>query len=125
MQNMTGGIFLQMTLPLLSPDKFNAVLSSAIDGTIQEFLGFNTLKALQNELKTKHDISRDELPYRIRTMFDILETKFKVRGAQTMGPLIAERFYMKLGLPFHSHEAYRLVDYIEEAKTKLSYPRFQ
>ena len=107
------------------PHDFNRVLCSAISDTIQEFLGFNALLALNEELRTKHNVSSDELPYRMTTIYDILERKFRVKGAKTIGPLIAERFYMKLGIPFHNHEGYRLLDYVEEAKIKLTFPKFQ
>jgi len=107
------------------PYDFNCVLCSAIEDTIQEFLGFNVLLALHEELRTKHSVSSDELPYRMTTIYDILERKFGVKGARTIGPLIAERFYTKLGMPFHNHEGYRLLDYVEEAKVKLTFPKFQ
>ena len=107
------------------PHDFNGVLCSAINDTIQEFLGFKVLQALREELRTKHSVSSDELPYRMTTIYDVLERKFGVKGAKTIGPLIAERFYRKLGIPFHNHEGYRLLDYVEEARIKLTFPKFQ
>jgi hypothetical protein len=101
------------------PD-FSDTLCSAIDETILEVLGHTARDTLYAVLKTKYDISRDELPYRTEAMYHVLETNFGVFGAKTVGPQIARKFYKKLGLTFYEHQAYTLVDYVEDAKTKLS-----
>jgi uncharacterized membrane protein len=103
-----------------APSDFNGTLCSAIDDTIVEVLGHAVLDALYHVLKTQHGITRDELPYRTETIYHILENAFGVRGARTVGTRIAERFYRNLGLSFYSHEGYTLLDYVEEAKTKLA-----
>ena len=102
------------------PCDFNHILCSTIDETTREFLGLSVLTALHEELRAKYDVGSDELPYRTETMYKILEDKFDVVGAKTIGPLIAERFYAKLGLDFHNHEGYSLLDYVQAAKSKLS-----
>jgi len=68
--------------------------------------------------RTKYAVTRDELPYRTDTLFQVLETTFGVPGARTVGTQIAKRFYEKLELAFHRHDAYTLVDYVEDAKNK-------
>jgi hypothetical protein len=99
---------------------FNQLLGSAIEDTIQEFLGLSILEALGSEMTTKYDISSEELPYRLETVYDILENKFRVVEAETIGPAIAANLYGKLGLPFHNHEGYSLPQYIRTAKSALS-----
>jgi uncharacterized membrane protein len=102
-----------------APD-FNTTLCSAIDDTIVEVLGHTVLDTLYVVLKTKYSVTRDELPYRTETMYQILETTFGVRGAKTVGTHIARKFYTKLGLSFYEHQGYTLLDYVEEAKAKLA-----
>ena len=97
---------------------FNETLSFAIDDTIREFLGTDVLLAVHEELRTKYDVSREGQPYRMDTIYEILENKFGIVGAKTIGPLIAEKFYEKLGLTFHNQEGYALFDYVQAAKTK-------
>ena len=107
-------------MPTITPSNFNKVLSLSIDETIREYLGVTVLNDLHKELKAKHDISSNEMPYRIETVYEILENSFQVKGAKTIGPLIAERFYKKLGIPYHNHEGYTLADYVERAKSFLA-----
>ena len=64
----------RVPLPVAAAHDFSTVLCSAINDTIQEFLGPGVLEDLHEELRTKYGVSSDELPY--RTMYDILETKF-------------------------------------------------
>jgi len=111
-----------MYLVKLLPHNFNDMLSSAIDDTIREALGQSVLNDLYANLRSKYDIGREELPYRTETIYEILENMVEVVGAKSIGPMIAERFYRKLGLPFYSHEGYTLPDYIQTAKTKLASP---
>jgi len=100
--------------------QFDRLISAAIQDTIQEFLGLSILEALESELKTKHNISSEELPYRLETVYDILENRFGVVGAEKLAPSIAKTLYGKRGLPFHNHEGYSLPHYIRTAKSTLS-----
>lgn len=103
-----------------TPHYFNDYLCSAIDDTLREVLGRSVLEALYEAMYNEYDITRDELPYRTETMFEILDTTFGVVGAKTVGTQIAGKFYTKLGIPFHVHDGYTLNDYVKLAKTKLS-----
>jgi len=98
---------------------FHQTLNSAINDAIQELLGAVDLWALRQELSTKYDISLEELLYRIETVYMVLETKFGVVGAKSIGPVIAEKFYDKVGLAFHEHPGYGLSDYVEDAKRRI------
>lgn len=99
---------------------FNDILCSAIEDTISDALGRGGLEGLYKYLKDHHEISRDELPYRIETMYSALEAPFGIFGAKTIGIRIARNFYAKLRLTFYEHEGYALQDYIETAKSKLT-----
>lgn len=98
---------------------FTEQIVSAIDNTVHELLGQRVLNALQEQLRTHHDIRPEELPYRLDTLYDTLENVSGVFGAKTIGYEVAKNLYAKLGLRFMETENYTLQDYIEQAK-KLS-----
>jgi len=106
-------------LELRIPD-FNNVICSAIDDTVREVLGERILHDMYETLGNQYGIGRDELPYRNDTMYQVLETKYSVPGANTMAPLIAEKLYAKLGLTFYVIEGYALRDYIRDAELKIT-----
>lgn len=92
-------------------------LSSAIDDTLREFLGVERRDKLYHDLRSEYDVTREELPYRSETLYQVLEADLGVIGAKTLGTTIAQKFYAKLGLSFHRHDSYTLDDYVEAVKT--------
>jgi len=93
-------------------------LVESIDETITDLLGRVVVDALYAHLQTFHSISRDEVPYRLDTLFAILE---RILGAssQTITKAIARKFYLKLGLEFTGNPGRTLLEYVDEAKMKL------
>ena len=87
-----------------------------------EALGHRGLTAVYDTLRDEYSISRDELPYRIDTLYQILEHVFGVYGAKTLGSVIAEKFYSSQRLLFHNHDGYSFQDYVQEAKSKINEP---
>ena len=59
------------------------------------------------------------MPYRIETLYEVLENSFNVYGAKTIVSDIARKFYSALGLEFHVHDGYSLSDYLKQAKKEL------
>lgn len=100
------------------PD-FDGKLRAAIDETIDDVLGKGVLGALHEHLAKRYDVTLDEIPYRLNTVFESLEVVFGVRGASAMGLMIARRFYSKIGLRFVHDENYGLEDYLQQAKKIL------
>jgi hypothetical protein len=99
--------------------EFNDEVKLAIDDAISAILGQQVLKALYAHLQEHYDITRDEIPYRLDTLFDALENTFGVKGALTLGRVIAKRFYARMGLQFVELGNYKLQDYLEDAKIDL------
>ncbi len=91
----------------------------SIDETITGLLSRGVVDALYAHLQTFHSISRDELPYRLDTLLSALEKIFGVRGAQTITNAIAKKFYLKLEIEFTPNPNRTLLEYVDEAKTKL------
>jgi hypothetical protein len=99
--------------------EFNDVLVESIDETITDLLSRTVIDALYAHLQTIYSISRDEVPYRLDTLFTTLEKIFGVRSSQTITKAIARKFYLKLGLEFIGNPSRTLLEYVDEAKMKL------
>jgi len=99
--------------------EFNSEVKYAIDGAIFSLVGGGVLAALYKNLKEHYDITPDEIPYRLDSVFETLEHTFGVKGARTLSRVVARRLYFRLNLQFVEKENYRLQDYLEDAKKKL------
>ena len=99
--------------------EFNSEVKRSVDGAIYVIVGQDVLRALYTHLKEHYDITPDEIPYRLDSMFETLEQTFGVKGARTLSRSIAKRLYFRLNLQFVETENYRLQDYIEQAKKEL------
>ena len=91
----------------------------SIDETITAILSRTVVDALYAHLQTVYSISRDEIPYRLDTLYTTLEKIFGVRSSQTITKAIARKFYLKLGLEFTGNPSRTLLEYVDEAKMKL------
>ena len=98
--------------------EFNDVLVESIDETITDLLSQAVVDALYAHLQTIYSISRDEVPYRLDTLFTALEKIFGT-SAQTITKAVAREFYLKLGLEFTGNPSRTLLEYVDEAKMKL------
>ena len=100
--------------------EFNEEVKAAIDDAISTLLGPQVVKALYVHLKEHYDITSDELPYRLDTLFDALEKTFGVKGALTIGQVIANAILCPNGLAIQEIGNYKLQDYLEDAKIELA-----
>jgi hypothetical protein len=107
-----------------TPKDFNDEVKQAIDGAIFGIVGQEVLRALHKHLREKYDVTPDEIPYRLDTLFGVLEDTFGVKGAKTLGNAIARRLYFRYNLQFGETEGYRLQDYVEQAKRQLAQRSF-
>jgi hypothetical protein len=98
---------------------FNEVLVESIDETITALLSRTVVDALYAHLQTNHSVSKDEMPYQLDTLFTTLSEIFGVRSSQTITNAISKKFYLKLGLEFTDHPSRTLLEYVDEAKSRL------
>lgn len=82
-------------------------------------LGANVLPSLYAALEKHYAVTRDELPYRLETMYWVLENVFGFRGSRIIEKHIVRKFYNKLGLSFGNVDGYTLKDYVEAARKKM------
>ena len=95
------------------------ILLESIDETIIELLSRAVVDALYVHLQTNYSLSRNELPSRLDTLINSLEKVFGVRGSLAITKAISKKFYRKLGLGFTDNPNRTLLEYVDEAKTKL------
>ncbi len=95
---------------------FNEILCQSTDETLAEPLGSKVLESLYNHLNEHFSVNRDELPYRLETMYAILDELFGVKGARTIGPQIAKRLCAKFNILFLDTPNCTLEMYVEKAK---------
>ena len=76
-------------------------------------VGASVLSSLYDALENYYSITRDELPYRLETLYSVLESVFGVKSAHTIEKRIVRRLYDILELPFTNVVGYTLEDYVE------------
>jgi len=99
-------------------EHFHVLLLESIDETITAMLSRTVVDALYAHLEKNYSISRDEIPYRLDTLFTTLEKIFGA-SSQTITKAIAREFYLKLRLEFTGNPSHTLLEYVDEAKMKL------
>jgi hypothetical protein len=98
--------------------RFNELLSESIEEAVKELLSSQVVEALYRHLEQQHAITRDELPYRLPTLYRVLEETFGIGGAKSIGKVAARKFYARMNLDFIDKSEYTFFDYIDEAKRK-------
>ena len=93
-------------------------MAESIDETITDLVGRVVVDALYAHLQKTHSISRNEIPYRLETLFTTLEKIFG-ESSQTITKAIGRKFYYKLGLEFTGNSSRTLLEYVNEAKMKV------
>jgi hypothetical protein len=79
---------------------FDGTLRKAIDEAILGIFGQGVRETLYRSLEEKYSVTTEALPYRVKSLWEILEHAFGYVGSRTVGRSIARLFYSKLGLPF-------------------------
>jgi DNA-binding MarR family transcriptional regulator len=95
------------------------VFLEAVDEVISEILGHDVLGSLYVALEKQYDVTKDEIPYRMDTVYKILREIFGVQGSTTLTERIVRRLYENLNLEFEEVDGLQLMDYVEIAKRKL------
>ena len=106
-------------LPKSRLQEFNELFCRAVDESISEILGANVRSSLYAALEKQYAVTRDELPYRLETMYAVLENVFGFRSSRIIENHIIRKFYHNLNLPFDTVDGYTLKDYVEAARKKI------
>jgi len=95
--------------------RFNEILVKSIDASIIELLGENVLSALNQYLTDRLDVTREELPYRLASLYTVLEEIFGFKGARTLQHRIAEHLSNEISVPLPDAADYTLQMYVQKA----------
>lgn len=98
---------------------FNDLLIASVEETISEILGARVTGAFWYHYQAFLGITREEMPYRLETLFQTLKGTFGV-GGETLGRSIVRKLYSKAGVPLIYVPDRSLVDYVEELKQTLA-----
>jgi len=98
---------------------FNALLVDSVDEAISEVLGSRVTSAFWHHYQAFLGITRDEMPYRLDTLFASLKGTFGV-GGETLGRHIVKKLYAKANAPLELKPDHTLAEYVEELKQILA-----
>lgn len=98
---------------------FNDLLIKSVEETISEILGASVTSAFWYHYQAFLGISREEMPYRLETLFQTLKGTFGI-GGETLGRSIVRKLYSKAGVPLNYVPDRPLADYVEELKETLA-----
>ena len=103
-----------------SSKNFNEEIQSVLDNTILRLLGREVLDSLYRLLRDQYDVTPDEVPYRLETVFHVLYDVLDEPGVQTIQMVTAKRLYERFSLTFVYLDNLRLQDYVKQAKEVLA-----
>jgi len=98
---------------------FNDLVVESVGETITEVLGGRVTSAFWYHYQAFLGITREEMPYRLDTLFSSLKGTFGV-GGETLGRRIVQKLYAKVGVPLNFAPDRPLTDYVEELKQILA-----
>jgi hypothetical protein len=96
--------------------RFNEILLRSIDAAITETLSTQVLTALYNHLAERYDITRDEIPYRLDSLYVALGQIFGFKAAKTLERKIAKHLCAEFNIEFPDTPDCTLSMYVEKAK---------
>ena len=102
-------------MPNNEPKNFNALLIDSVDETISGVLGSKINSELWTHYQAFLGITRDEMPYRVSTLFEFLNGTLGIAG-ETLGKVIVKKLYAKANIPLHYDPNRPLADYVEELR---------
>jgi len=111
---------LQELEELQSSKDFNKEVQSELNGAIVRLLGREVLESMYRHLRDHYDVTADEVPYRLDTVFHVLYDVLDEPGIETIQMIAAKRLYDKFALTFLYVDYFRLQDYVKQAKEVLA-----
>jgi len=102
-----------------SRTEFNDLLVDSVTEAISDVLGAKVNDAFWHHYRTHLGIAREEMPYRLDTLFAELKSAFGI-GGETLGRLIVKRLYAKTETPLKYVPGRPFAEYVEALKDILA-----
>jgi len=96
--------------------RFNEILIDSVESAIAEVLSPSVLKSLYKLLQDHYDVTPDEIPYRLETVYKCLADVFGVKGSRTLERQIAKRLCSAYGVKFLDTPECTLAIYVDKVK---------
>ena len=99
--------------------EFNDLLIDSVDEAITDVLGSRVTSAFWYHYQAFLGITRDEMPYRLPTLFESLRGTFGV-GGETLGRIVIRKLYVKAKVPLNYDPNRPSLEYVDELKQTLA-----
>jgi hypothetical protein len=96
--------------------RLNEIVIESVDKTISEVLSPKVLASFYKHLRERYGIISDEIPYRLETIYSVLDQLFGIKGARTIERRITKHLCNELGMTFLDTPDCTLPMYVEKAK---------
>jgi hypothetical protein len=80
--------------------RLNEVIIQSVDKAISEVLSPDVLASFYKHLTERYGIISDEIPYRLETIYSVLNQVFGIRGARTIERRITAHLCKELDMTF-------------------------
>jgi len=98
---------------------FNDWVVESVDEAIRDVLGPEITDKLWNHFQGLLGITREEIPYRLPSLFQYLNATLGIGGA-TLSLVIVKKLYAKAKVPLNYAPSRPLAEYIDELKQILA-----
>jgi hypothetical protein len=102
------------------PSSLANLLLDCISETLTDLLGTRVREAVYDYMERNCHVARNEIPEHLDDLFKLLERCFGARSMDVIGRAIARNLYSKLDLRFESVPKFRLIDYLERIRSRIS-----
>jgi hypothetical protein len=96
--------------------QFNELLIKSIDEAVTELWGEKGRDSLYQHLTEHYDITRDEIPYRLDSLYAAIEQTLGDKAAKILDYEIAKYLSRQISVPLPKTRNYTLQTYLLQAK---------
>ena len=100
--------------------EFDRLLVESVDESFALILGEIPKRALYASIEKNHGVAINRVPERVDDFTVALETLFGVPASRSIARVIVKRLYSELGLTYVERPDWRLPDYVNEAKSRMT-----
>jgi hypothetical protein len=100
--------------------EFDRLLVESVHESFALILGEIPKRALYASIERNYAVAISRVPERLDDFAEALETLFGVPASRSIARVIVKRLYSELGLTYIERPDWRLPDYVNEAKSRMT-----